>query len=85
MNELELLKKRIKYRSSYRGTKEMDLLLSSFVSKIIDTLSLLELNKLDDFMNCSDEDISNLYSNKNPTISFDDKKILSLFRSHKIK
>ena len=46
MNELELLKKKIKYRSSYRGTKEMDLLLSSFVSKYIDTLSGLELKKL---------------------------------------
>jgi len=85
MNELELLKNRIKYRSSYRGTKEMDLLLGSFVSKIIDTLSVLELKKLDDFINCSDEDISNLYSNKNSVTSFDDKKILNLFRTHKIK
>ena len=36
MNELESLKNKIKYRSSYRGTKEMDLLLTSFVSKYID-------------------------------------------------
>ena len=84
MNELELLKNRIKYRSSYRGTKEMDLLLSSFVLKIIDTLSLLELKKLDDFMNCSDEDINNFYSKRTPIQSFDDKKILDLFFRHKI-
>ena len=85
MNELESLKNKIKYRSSYRGTKEMDLLLSSFALKYIDILPHHDLKKLNDFMNCSDEDISNLYSNKNSTTSFDDKKILNLFRAHKIK
>jgi len=85
MNELELLKNKIKYRSSYRGTKEMDLLLSSFVSKYINTLSHVELIKVDDLMNCSDEDISNFYLNKIPIPTFDDKTILDLFRWHKIK
>ena len=85
MNELELLKKKIIYRSSYRGTKEMDLLLSSFAAKNIDILSHEELKKLDDFMNCSDENISNFYLNKIPITSFNDKKILDLFINGKIK
>ena len=85
MNELESLKKKIKYRSSYRGTKEMDLLLSSFVSNIINTLSIEDLNKLDNFLNCNDEDISNFYLNKIPITTFNDSKILNLFISHKIK
>jgi|TARA_B110000037_G_C16720692_1_gene342893 antitoxin CptB len=85
MNELELLKKKIKYRSSYRGTKEMDLLLTTFVTKVINILSHEELKKLDKFMNCSDEDINNCYSNKMPIEAFDDKKILDLFFSHKVK
>jgi antitoxin CptB len=85
MNELELLKNKIKYRSSYRGTKEMDLLLSSFALKNVDTLSHEDLKKFEDFMNCSDEDISNFYLNKRPIPSFNDKKILDLFRLHKIK
>ena len=84
MNELELLKNKIKYRSSYRGTKEMDLLLSSFVFKHIDNLSHLELKKLNDFTNCSDEDIGNFYLKKRPIPSFDNKKILDLFSVHKI-
>jgi len=84
MNELESLKKKIKYRSSYRGTKEMDLLLSSFALKYTDSLSHAELIKLDDFMNCSDEDINNFYSKRTPIQSFDDKKILDLFFRHKI-
>ena len=85
MNELELLKKKVKYRSCYRGTKEMDLLLTSFVSSIINSLSIDELKKLDIFLNCNDEDISNFYLNKIPITTFNDSKILNLFISHKIK
>tara|TARA_B110000305_G_C19062551_1_gene457810 strand:- start:8 stop:265 length:258 start_codon:yes stop_codon:yes gene_type:complete len=85
MNELESLKKKIKYRSSYRGTKEMDLLLNSFVLQVINTLSHEELRKLDDFLNCNDEDIINFYLNKIPILAFDNKKILDLFINYKIK
>ena len=35
-NKLEIFKKLL-YRAGYRGTKEMDILLSSFVNKYIDT------------------------------------------------
>ena len=34
-NKLEIFKKRLIYRASYRGTKEMDILLSNFVNKYI--------------------------------------------------
>ena len=33
--ELDILKKKLLYRASYRGTKEMDILLSKFVNKYI--------------------------------------------------
>ena len=85
MNELELLKKKITYRAAYRGTKEMDLLLTSFVSSIINILSYDELKKLDNFLKCNDEDISNFYLNKVPISTFEDVKILNLFIKHKIK
>ena len=84
MNELELLKNKIKYRSLYRGTKEMDILLNSFVSSIINNLTFSELLKLDDFLNCNDEDIYNFYLNDNPIASYDEKKILNLFKNFKI-
>jgi len=83
MNELKLLKNKIKYRSSYRGTKEMDILLSSFVSTVINALSFVELKKLNEFISCDDEDIYNFYLNENPISSFNDKKILDLFRNFK--
>ena len=43
MSELESLKKKIIYRANYRGTKEMDLLLSKFVDKYLNRLSKNEL------------------------------------------
>ena len=62
----------------------MDLLLTSFVLNIIDSLSFEELERLDDFLNCNDEDISNFYLNKIPMTNFNNKKILDLFIIHKI-
>ena len=84
MNELESLKNKIKYRSSYRGTKEMDLLLGSFTSKYVEIFSFDELESLNNFIECNDEDISNFYLNKTPIKSFNDKKILDLFIELKI-
>ena len=85
MNELELLKKKIKYRAAYRGTKEMDILLTSFVASIINILSYDELKILNKFLNCNDEDISNFYLNNIPITNFNDKKILDLFINYKIR
>ena len=63
----------------------MDLLLSSFVSKNINNLTLDELKKLEVFLNCNDDDISNFYLNNIPIQNYNDKKILDLFIGHKIK
>jgi antitoxin CptB len=84
MCKLELLKKKIKYRASYRGTKEMDILLTSFVNSLIYTLDFLELLKLEEFLNCSDEDIYNFYLNNDLDLPFKDEKILKLFKNFKI-
>ena len=51
MSELESFKKKIIYRANYRGTKEMDILLSKFVDKYINKLSHQQLNDLYEFLN----------------------------------
>ena len=38
--KIEILKKKILYRASYRGTKEMDMV-SSFVKKYINDLNIM--------------------------------------------
>tara|TARA_B100000676_G_scaffold273637_1_gene292482 strand:- start:33 stop:293 length:261 start_codon:yes stop_codon:yes gene_type:complete len=57
------IKKRIIYRASYRGTKELDILLSTFVYKIINDLVDDELVQLEKFVNLDDEEIINLNKN----------------------
>ena len=59
----DVIKKRIIYRASYRGTKEMDILLSSFVNSIINNLNYKELLELEKFVNLSDEELIKLNKN----------------------
>ena len=51
MTDKDILKKQIIYRASYRGTKEMDILLNSFVKKHINCLNTKELKQLERLMN----------------------------------
>ena len=60
----EELKNKIIYRATYRGTKEMDILMTSFVKSLIDDLSLVELNELNLLINLDDETLMNIKSNK---------------------
>jgi len=55
-NKQNLINK-IKYRSQYRGTKEMDIYVSSFVDNIINELNYNELEHLNKLVNLNDEQI----------------------------
>ena len=55
-NKQSLINK-IKYRSHYRGSKEMDIYLSSFVKNIINDLNFNELENLNNLVNLNDEEI----------------------------
>ncbi len=63
MNKSEILKKKILYRSSYRGTKEMDILLGSFVKFYIDKFTKEELDDLYELLDLEDEVIYKFYEN----------------------
>ena len=83
MSELESLKKKIIYRANYRGTKEMDLLLSKFVDKYLNKLSKNELIDLFDFLNLEDEIIYNYYFNKKNNDKIKDGTIKTLLSKFK--
>ena len=53
----------ILYRSTHRGTKEMDILLGNFVKKYIDTFNDKELSDLIELLNCEDSILYNWYFN----------------------
>ena len=59
----EKLKNKIIYRASYRGTKEMDLLMTNFVKSLIEDLSLSELEELDFLVSLDDESLKKIKSN----------------------
>ena len=73
-NKQNLINKII-YRSQYRGTKEMDIFVSSFVKSIIDSLSFDDLVDLDILVNMNDEDIIKISRKE---MIFKNKKILKL-------
>ena len=83
-NELEILKKRLIYRAGYRGTKEMDILLSSFVNKNINSFDKKLLNELENFLNFEDEVILNFYNYDIVEQEIDKNKISKIFKEFKI-
>ena len=84
MIELKTLKKKIIYRANYRGTKEMDILLSKFVDKYINKFSKSELEDLFDFLNMEDEVIYNFYQTKKIDKRIKKNKILEIFSKFKL-
>ena len=83
-NKLEILKKRLIYRASYRGTKEMDILLSTFVNKYIETFDEALLLELEIFLNYEDEIIFNFYNYDIIKKKIDENKVAKIFKNFKI-
>ena len=84
MNELEIFKKRLIYRSNYRGTKEMDILLSKFVKKHIDEFDEIQLNELEKFLDFEDDVILDYYHHGIVKKNIDKNKISELFKDHTV-
>ena len=82
MNKLEIFKKKLIYRSNYRGSKEMDLLLSKFVEKHINNFNENELSELDKFLDFEDEVILNYYLRDIVENNIDKNKISKIFKDY---
>ena len=80
---IDQLKKKIIYRSNYRGTKEMDKLLGAFTKKYIEELSLNDLFDLDELLNVDDNNLYNYYNGLDYDFKFKENKIVSLFKNFK--
>ena len=83
-NKLELFKKKLIYRAGYRGTKEMDILLSSFVNKYIDTFDENLLIELDKFLNFEDEIILNFYQKDISQKKINENGVSKIFKNFKL-
>ena len=80
---IDQLKKKIIYRSNYRGTKEMDKLLGAFTKKYIDQLSLDDLSELDKLLDIDDTNLYNFYNGLDCDVKFKENVITSLFKNFK--
>ena len=82
--KLEILKKKILYRASYRGTKEMDLLLSTFVKKNINLFTESQLKELENFLEFEDETILSFYNFNIVDKNIDKNPISEIFKKFKM-
>ena len=82
--KLEIFKKKLLYRYDYRGTKELDILLNSFVKKYIDDLTDNQLKQLEIFLNFEDETILNFYNYNIIKNNIDKNPISKIFKEFKI-
>ena len=76
------LKKKIIYRSNYRGTKEMDKLLGSFTKKYVNILEDEELQDLSDLLDCDDEDLYKYNKGLKTTFEFRINNVTKLFKNY---
>ena len=83
-NKLEIFKKKLIYRAGYRGTKEMDILLSSFVDKNINLFNEQLLDELDKFLNFEDEIILNYYQYDIINENIDKNEVSKMFKKFKL-
>ena len=82
---IEQLKKKIIYRSNYRGTKEMDKLLGSFTKKYINELTPEDLINLEKLLDLDDDNLYKFYNRLKTDFNFEENKINSLFKNFKYK
>ena len=79
------LKKKIIYRSNYRGTKEMDKLLVAFTKKHIDQLNEVELLLLCDLLDFDDENLYKFNQGQKTSIKIELNKVTELFKNYEFK
>ena len=80
--DINELKRKIIYRSKYRGTKEMDILLSSFVESIISQLNKEELENLLNFLNIDDDNLFRYKQGLKTEVQVSENKITRLFKDY---
>jgi len=84
MTNKETLKKQIIYRSTHRGTKEMDILLGGFVKKSIDHFTDDELKELEQILVIEDEILYRWYFDKKDNDIIPNNKVSEMLKKFKL-
>ena len=84
MDKNEILKKKIIYRSTHRGTKEMDLLIGNFVKKKINLFTNTELEELNNLLMTEDKFLEEWYFDKKSEKSPPNYKAYNEFKKFRL-
>ena len=80
----EILKKQINYRSTHRGSKEMDILLGAFVKKHINDFDDTDLQNLEQILFMEDDTLYRWYFDKKENDSIPNNKVSKLLKDFKL-
>ena len=83
-NNIDNFKKRLIYRSLYRGTKEMDKLVGSFVNNYINKLDENDLKDLEIFLNYDDDTLYKIFKKELDISNINKTKIIKLFMNYEL-
>ena len=84
MTNKEILKKQIIYRSTHRGSKEMDILLGNFVEKHIDNFNDDELKDVEQILFIEDEILYRWYFRKKASTKVRNNKVTEKLKKFKL-
>tara|TARA_Y100000590_G_scaffold468133_1_gene649661 strand:+ start:6126 stop:6380 length:255 start_codon:yes stop_codon:yes gene_type:complete len=84
MTNKQIQKKQIIYRSTHRGTKEMDILLGSFVKKNINYFSNKDLNDIQKLLFLEDEILYKWYFKNKHNIKIPNNRVSKLLKKFKL-
>ena len=84
-NDIENLKKKLIYRSQYRGTKEMDKLIGLFVLTYINKFNIHQLRELENFLEIDDDTLYKVYNNQFYNQDSKKSEIIELFKKFEYK
>ena len=80
---IDQLKKKIIYRSNYRGTKEMDKLLGAFTKQYINKFDNQQLFDLEKLLDIDDDNLYNYYNGLKTDFKFENNNVTLLFKNFK--
>ena len=84
MTDKEILKKQIIYRSSHRGSKEMDLILGNFVKEHINKFNYKDLLDLKNLLHLEDQIIYSWYFENNLSEQICETKVSKMLKNFKL-
>ena len=84
-DQIDLRRKRLRFRSWHRGTKEMDILLGNFADRHLAAFTPVQLDRYDALLQNSDPDLYGWISGRDAVPEAYDHDVMGLLQNFRIK